>query len=1333
MAKVLANPDRLFDRTWRPGHPLRPRMSALRRWGMMMLLLVLSVVIGGYTYLTDSNRIREMGSAYLTQLLGAPVEIGRANLSIFEGLRLDKVAILSNGRGGDKTPLFSAETLVIRYSLRDLIAGRLVARQIIAIDPHVRLTEDPQTHRWNYQTVIRPTSQPSPRKQSNPPQPLMLPEIILRNAQIEYLEILHDRPVRVGEISLEGRLTPGSDAGRYDFELLSRGRDALGPVVSGSVDTETGRVAARLRNFTFGRDIETMLPPEVRQWWEDHELKGRVDIPELVYTPARPGHRASFHVETDLNGVTLAVHPREWSSAQHNRNVQWMHDTLETARQKKWMSESAISYLESSSTPVPIRLQNVAGTFVFTEDGIEIKSLTGRLENNWFNVAGAMQGYSPDAPFQLKVSSLQTQDLYIPPAPRYVNSMPQDVREIYDRIRPTGTCSVWVKLVRDAPGAPPKCSGEVDLLDGSFRMADFPYPLRKATGRIIIGHDAIENRDGIRVIGFRGLGAEGGPNANHAITVDGFIGPLDDTAGFAMDVHGENIQDEPALKAAMPKVVRDALSIFDPAKRGEYPKFNASFAVHIRRPIGRHEDWSVNTELTLNDSEGKLEFFPYPLAHLHGKVFVGDGYANLENLKMSRGDAAMTVTGKVTWMENAGPTGAGAPPAPGKTHSTSSGQVPSTGSGQATTRPVNTDVRPDIHVVATNVPIDRDLLDAMPPDQRVWLEKLGAGGRLDFTGHVFATTQPVMPSHHLAPGKTDVGYDFGITLHDGSIHPPGGTLAMSGLTGQLRLTPTQLEITKLACTRGAGDLTGHGLIAWGDGTPRVTFAADAHDLMLDDSLYQLLPKSARDGWDEAKPQGSVDMQLTYAATVGQPKPGAAIGSGGPGRAASVAESSAAETAMSDDTFRVSIQPRDLSITPKVAPYRLDHLTGSMTVTPDKVELKNMVGHHGDASIGFSGTGTLGTKPVWDFHISGRDVLVDDELMKAAPETLSGIINSVKLRGKASFDFSKLQYRFPEQKEDETAKGPTTSMANARAISGAAPATRPKEPDPDVDFAVNVAFAGASMDLGMPVSDLNGGANLAGTVRAGRLASLRGDVSADSLSMAGRHAKNFRATLAKTPDQPILQISKVQAGIGGGELGGQAALGFPDDGPARYAMNLVVRNVDVQELVQSSDKNLKGRLTASLSMEGSWDDPFDRRGRGDVQVIGENMYQIPVMLGLLQITNLALPISKPYTEADCRYGVEGKKVAFESIAIKGAGMTMNGSGTLDFDTRKVRLSFTTDNAAWASVPLVGQFLDSAKKEMLRIHVNGSLENPKVTASAFDTITTTVDEVIHGDGK
>jgi hypothetical protein len=53
MARALTSPDRLFDRTWRPGHPFRPKLSRGRRFAMLLLLLVLSTVIGGYWYITD--------------------------------------------------------------------------------------------------------------------------------------------------------------------------------------------------------------------------------------------------------------------------------------------------------------------------------------------------------------------------------------------------------------------------------------------------------------------------------------------------------------------------------------------------------------------------------------------------------------------------------------------------------------------------------------------------------------------------------------------------------------------------------------------------------------------------------------------------------------------------------------------------------------------------------------------------------------------------------------------------------------------------------------------------------------------------------------------------------------------------------------------------------------------------------------------------------------------------------------------------------------------------------------------------------------------------------
>ena len=50
-----------------------------------------------------------------------------------------------------------------------------------------------------------------------------LPQVILRNAQIEYAETVGGTPVSAGTMVIEGQLAPSSDGQRYTFELQSRG------------------------------------------------------------------------------------------------------------------------------------------------------------------------------------------------------------------------------------------------------------------------------------------------------------------------------------------------------------------------------------------------------------------------------------------------------------------------------------------------------------------------------------------------------------------------------------------------------------------------------------------------------------------------------------------------------------------------------------------------------------------------------------------------------------------------------------------------------------------------------------------------------------------------------------------------------------------------------------------------------------------------------------------------------------------------------------------------------------------------------------------------------
>jgi len=413
-----------------------------------------------------------------------------------------------------------------------------------------------------------------------------------------------------------------------------------------------------------------------------------------------------------------------------------------------------------------------------------------------------------------------------------------------------------------------------------------------------------------------------------------------------------------------------------------------------------------------------------------------------------------------------------------------------------------------------------------------------------------------------------------------------------------------------------------------------------------------------------------------------------------------------------------IHPVKLAVTVQAVPYRLDDITGTVRLSNGKVQLTDLVGKHGDGTIRISGSGAA-DKTDWDLRLSAEKITVDDAFRKALPGGLASVVDGLKLNGMIGFEFPKLSVR------DADLSRLSTSRINTSTTTPSTPL--------DVDFDVKLAMNGASIDVGVPMTKIDGHMELEGTVRGSKLAALAGPLDLTSTEIAGRRADDVHAEFFKPDDQDALRIGKITGHLAGGDIWGHVDLAFPDVGDSRYRMSLTLRNADVRDLSGITDQNLSGEVSASYDMEGGWTDTKTRRGRGDVVVTGKEMYKIPLVLGLLQITNLSLPLTSPFTNAGARYTVDGNAVTFESIELRGNDMLMSGSGKLDFTTKKVNMTFTTDNPNWPKIPIVGELAQAAKHELLQIHVKGTLEDPKVSATAVNTVTTTVDEVFQGNGK
>lgn len=1236
---------------------------------MIGLLLFLYGVIFGYWYITDSTRVRNMAQSYLQDLTGGKVTIRSATLSVFEGLRLDDVQVYVDDTHAPDSMLFSAETFLIKYNQRAMLHGRLEATQIVAKRPHVQVTENVDNGRWNFHRIrgMASSTQPSGGGGGEAPTaPKELPEILLRDARVDYSEIRGGKFKSLGIMTIDGQLTTSTDGRIYNFQLQSRGlTEGVGPLISGSIVPATGQISASMQNFVIGRDIPMLpLPAQVRNWWQQHRLDGSVRVPDVVYVLAGPGRAPSFRVETVLENVALTVDPREWMSSTQVQQIDRLSQGLEAMQLGGLGGGGPIAAMRTMIHPTPLRLQNVSGVFMFTPGGIEINGLAVNVEENTFKVNGSISGYSPDAAAKLHIASIEGQYVRIPHLPRYVNAMPVQVREIYDLLRPEVVCSVSLEVSRGTEGAKPECSGEINVVDGKFIYKLFPYQVRGATGKIVFGRDEATGIEGVD-IRMRGHGVLGGPNENSVITIDGWIGPFDESAGVNVRVEGTKITSEPELARAFPEHVQTALKMFDADGRGEYPKFRGSFTCDIICAMGIGTQYTVNTDITLDDASAKLVATPITLEHITGQLRVREGYVEIVKATMQRGDASLVVDGKVSWPTNPFT----------RRHSK---QNPFSGPP-----PI---LIPDLTITARGMPAEEIVMSFLTPERQEFARKLGIQGKIDCDGVVKGTGKLKPTTRPGDPRMSEVNYDVSLSLREGSLLPVDGKPGVTGLAGSARLRPTGWEIHDFTARRGESEITASGTVIPGD-PPRVSLAATAKDLIVDKPIYDALPEKLKTAWDSIGPSGKVDLDFAY--NKGEP-----VTSVGPSPL---------------QGYQVTLRPKGMSIEPRAVPYKLDNLTGSVTFSSAGVTIQDLAGDHGNAKLVLSGKGTTTGPADWDVKIRASELEINDELLASMPRNIKSMFDSIKLRGKVGLDISRLAYR--EQ----------------------LPAPELAEPKPEIDLAATIYSYGASMDVGMPLSDVTGQIDVATVIRQGRVGEMRGRVNIATVNVADRKLKNFYADISKPPDQPNLQMAKIQANIAGGDLAGQLDLHFPEKGQSSYSLNLILRNANVKELANIGDKALNGQLSASLAIEGSWTDSANRRGRGDVTVTGKQMYQIPVLLGLLEITNLSLPVSNPFNEGTARYSIEGKRVAFEQIEMRSDSMLMKGNGYMDFGTRQVRMNFVTDNPNLPKVPFIHDLLQGARQELFQIQVRGTIQEPKVSASSMTTFTTTVDEVFRGDEK
>ena len=382
--------------------------------------------------------------------------------------------------------LFKAGTILIKYNPQSILSGRLQATQIVALDPQVFLCEDLDKGRWNWQRAAAEAE--SRRPATSQAREMKFPEILLRNAQLNYSrlrngELLHDR----GLMEIEGSLKPGEDGGlRLPHAKPRRSRRRWARSIEGDFNMDTKAVNARLlHDFHFGKDIEVMLPEQVRNWWMAARAGGKHRrSPNSRSCPRARMAGEQFRIETDLHDVNLHIHPEEWLSRDENARLAAMRQTMASMRSLGLDEGGFVSKLETFFNPSVIELRPASPADSSSpKTGIDISrsdAAGSDMEKNSSISAGRSTATTAKP---LRPSSLRARRSCIPASPRYSIRCRRRFAKSTSTSARRAPGRFGVKI--DAPPRAPsrKSAGGIDIHDGQIRLRSVPLSAAAIDGR----------------------------------------------------------------------------------------------------------------------------------------------------------------------------------------------------------------------------------------------------------------------------------------------------------------------------------------------------------------------------------------------------------------------------------------------------------------------------------------------------------------------------------------------------------------------------------------------------------------------------------------------------------------------------------------------------------------------------------------------------------------------------------------------------------------------------------------------------------------------------------
>jgi hypothetical protein len=155
----------------------------------------------------------------------------------------------------------------------------------------------------------------------------------------------------------------------------------------------------------------------------------------------------------------------------------------------------------------------------------------------------------------------------------------------------------------------------------------------------------------------------------------------------------------------------------------------------------------------------------------------------------------------------------------------------------------------------------------------------------------------------------------------------------------------------------------------------------------------------------------------------------------------------------------------------------------------------------------------------------------------------------------------------------------------------------------------------------------------------------------------------------------------------------------------------------------------GRFDGRVSLAGAVGDESSRRGRGVFRIQGGELLMAPLMMPVIELSNLRAPSGEALERADAEVYIDGSLVHVEEVRLRSDSISIVGQGEVTWPGMDLNLAFNSRSNT--RVPLLSDLIEGLRNELLTTVVTGTLLDPRFRTESFTGARQALDDLF-GDG-